>query len=167
MPRIIVRKPRIGDIHPLSESIITNYLRGAPPAYVYGLKAIELRPRKSGIGDPYGLYSFVEKRIWLYSCPEREWRFPEVNQSHLKLLCSFGAQRVQLDSSCKDEVVVWDERIDLEIFTVAILFHELGHHYVNQYKSSRRQPATRKAHEGAADLHMFKLTNHFFFQFRE
>jgi hypothetical protein len=157
MPRIVARKPRTGDIHPLTRNTIWNYLQLVPPAYVYGLKAVELRPRKDAVGCPYGLYSPVEKRIWLYSCPSREWHFSnEIWTRHKGVLAS-GAQVVTSGNASNDVVVEWNDPFDIELLFVDVLLHELGHHYVNQYRSSRGAPATRSRAEAVANVHVGKL----------
>jgi hypothetical protein len=68
LPRIIVRKPRRGDIHPLPKSILVRLLKHVPVEYFYGLSRIELRARQGKIGDPFGAYGRDEKAIILY-CP--------------------------------------------------------------------------------------------------
>jgi len=157
LPRIVTRKPRTGDIHPLTRATISNYLLMVPPAYFYGLKAVELRPRKDAVGCPYGLYSPDEKRIWLYSCPSREWRFSKEIWSRHKELLARGAQIVTSDDGSNDVVVEWNDPFDIELQFVNVLLHELGHHYVNQYKSSRGTPATHSRNEAVADVHVTKL----------
>lgn len=157
MPRIVNRKPRIGDIHPLTRDQIATYLLLVPPAYVYGLKAIELRPRKNAVGCPYGRYSVDEKRIWLYSCPAREWHFSEETWPCHKGVLSDGAKIITSENAGKEVVVEWNDPIDIELFFVDTLLHELGHHYVNQYRSSRGRPTTNSRNEALADLHVKKL----------
>lgn len=157
LPRIVNRKPRIGDIHPLTRDQVWNYLLLVPPAYVYGLKAIELRPRKDAVGCPYGLYSSVEKRIWLYSCPAREWHFSEEIWPRHKAVLTAGAQIIASQNAGKDVVVEWNDPIDIELLFVDVLLHEMGHHYINQYRSSRGSPATNFREEALANVHVKKL----------
>jgi hypothetical protein len=157
LPRIVNRKPRTGDVHPLTRNQVWYYLLMVPPAYVYGLKAVELRPRKDAVGCPYGLYSPGEKRIWLYSCPSREWRFSEEIWPRHKGVLTSGAQIVTSENASNDVVVEWNDPIDIELLFVDVLLHELGHHYVNQYKSSRGKPATHSRNEAVADVHVKKL----------
>jgi hypothetical protein len=160
LPRIVNRKPRTGDVHPLTRDQIRYYLLLVPPAYIYGLEAVELRPRKDAVGCPYGLYSEGEKRIWLYSCPAREWRFSEEIWPGHKAVLSYGAKMVTSQNAGKDVVVEWNDPVDIELLFVDALLHELGHHYVNQYKSSRGRPATRSRNEAVANLHVEKLWQH-------
>ena len=44
-PRIIVRKPKQGDVHPLDRRSIAIGFNAIPAEYFYGLREIELRPR--------------------------------------------------------------------------------------------------------------------------
>jgi hypothetical protein len=50
LPRVIERKPREGDIHPISKSRVESVLAKTPDAYLYGLSRIELRARNAPIG---------------------------------------------------------------------------------------------------------------------
>ena len=156
LPRIVVREPRKGDVHPLTRDQIWYYLAMVPPAYVYGLKAVELRPRKDALGCPYGLYSPRDKRIWLYSCPAREWHFSNEIWHSAKAILTWGAQIVESEGSSGDIAVQWNDPVDIELFLVDVLLHELGHHYVHQYKSSRGMPGTRPRHEVVAEVHVKK-----------
>ena len=54
--------------------------------------------------------------------------------------------------------VEWVDPEDMWRLYAHTLFHELGHHYVNQYRSSRGRPGTRKRNEGLADLHDTKIS---------
>ena len=54
-PRIVFQKPRPADIYPIDKKLMISILERMPVEYIYGLKKIELRSRKSNrIGDPYG-----------------------------------------------------------------------------------------------------------------
>jgi hypothetical protein len=47
-PRVIEKKPRRGDVHPLDKSFLTHTLKDIVPLeYVYGLTCIELRARET------------------------------------------------------------------------------------------------------------------------
>lgn len=156
LPRIVVREPRKGDVHPLTRVQVRYYLAMVPPAYVYGLKAVELRPRTGALGCPYGLYSPREKRIWLYSCPAHEWHFSNEIWHRHKAVLTWGAQIVESHGSSGEIAVQWNDPVDIELLLVHVLLHELGHHYVHQYKSSRGMPGTRARHEVVADVHVKK-----------
>jgi hypothetical protein len=161
LPRILHRKPRAGDIHPLKPAMLQHCLQCVPPAYVYGLKAIELSPRRGEVGAPYGIYRPGEKRIRLYSCPKRSWHFSSrVWPRHEGLLSQGARIAAEQEDTAASVLVEWHDPEDLEMFFIHVLFHELGHHYVEQYRSSRGQPKTRKRHEIVADLHDLKISTH-------
>jgi hypothetical protein len=153
LPRILQRKPRAGDVHPLKLEMLQHCLWCVPPAYIYGLKAIELSRRQGDIGAPYGVYRPREKRIRLYSCPPRLWRFSSSVWPRHEGLLSRGARVVTSHEDTTSVLVEWRDHDDLEMFYIHVLFHELGHHYVEQYRSSRGRPKSRKSNEIVADLH--------------
>ena len=158
LPRIIHRKPRPGDIHPLSPAMVRDLLWCAPAAYVYGLKAIELRPRRDGVGQPYGLYLRGEKTIWLYSCPRDLWLFSKQVWPNHKAILTYGARLAAHQEDEASVVVEWVDPEGMWRLHAHTLFHELGHHYVNQYRASRGRPGTRKRNEALADLHDTKIS---------
>ena len=52
LPRVVARKPRHGDVHPLSPTAIRAFLRALPAAQLEGLARIELRARIAEVGRP-------------------------------------------------------------------------------------------------------------------
>jgi hypothetical protein len=69
LPRIVRRKPRLGDVHPITNVQLSMVLDLVPLKYLYKLNSIELLPRKDDIGNPFGYYTAHERRIVLYSLP--------------------------------------------------------------------------------------------------
>jgi hypothetical protein len=133
-------------------------LQGVPAAYMYGLEAIELRARQGEIGEPYGVYIRGDKRIWLYSCPPHSWRFTtQAWPKHMGALSS-GARLAAIQEDPGSVLIEWDDAEDVWRTYTHILFHELGHHYVNQYRSSRGRPSTRRRNEDLADLHDTRIS---------
>ena len=64
LPRIVARKPKSGDIHPLPKSVLAHALKTIPVEYLYGLSRMELRARHgSRIGEPVAVYRPDEKVI--------------------------------------------------------------------------------------------------------
>jgi hypothetical protein len=159
LPSITYRKPRQGDIHPLEPSFVRDCRLAVPAAYIYGLKAVELRSRQDEVGAPYGYYRAAEKRIVLYSCPARNWRFSNVVWPNHKGLLSRGARIAASQKDTGTVLVEWADPEELGMFYVHVLFHEMGHHYVNQYRSSRGRPKTRKMNEVVAELHAYKISD--------
>ena len=160
LPRVVQRKPRAGDVHPLKPEMLRVCLQVVPAAYLYGLKLVELRPRQGDVGAPYGEYRGGEKLIRLYSCPPRVWRFSSLIWPQHKGLLSRGACLAKHQDDPASVLVEWPDPDDLEMFYIHTLFHELGHHYVRQYRSSRGRPKTRKRNEIVADLHDLKISRH-------
>ena len=124
LPRIIHRAPKIGDIHPLNRSHIRNYLMDIPWSYVNGLRAIECRPRKDAtVGDPFGLYSSVEKRIWLYSIPSGDSNFrcgtSSSSEGWQRYYRRLGAIVSETEAGIR---VSWSRPIDVELLFVDVLF---------------------------------------------
>src|SRR5262249_47775900 len=97
--------------------------------------------------------------IRLYSCPPRFWRFSSAVWPRHEGLLSCGARMITSHDATGVRVE-WHDRDDLEMFYIHTLFHELGHHYVRQYRSSRGRPKTRKTNEIVADLHDVKISTH-------
>jgi hypothetical protein len=132
-------------------------LAGVPAAYIYGLKAVELRPRQGEVGAPYGAYLPRDRTIWLYSCPPETWQFTaEAWPDHTGIL-SYGARLAAHQEDPARVLVEWDDPDGVWKSYIHTLLHELGHHYVNQYRSSRGRPSSRKREEGLADLHYTKI----------
>jgi hypothetical protein len=156
LPRIVVRRPRPGDIHHLTKPLIIAVLRAVPEEYLYGLKMIELRPRVSKyVGTPHGYYARSSQEIVIYSAPAREWAV----SSH-QVRWVFGFQDWDIDvRRCKGRRIVafWDSPRQLAYFYASVLFHELGHHHADMYRTRRRYPRYRTTNENLAELHKIKL----------
>ena len=153
LPRIVARRPRRGDVHPLPARALRNLMRREIPAeYLLGLSRIELRARPTyAVGEPYAYYTPDEKAIILYSLPMAwSWR-SKPKDSTLATMKRFYAF---VDESGPGAVVMWPgvEVLGLWFF-IEVLAHELGHHYKAQYRI-RRGAAMRHRHgEAVADLH--------------
>ncbi len=154
IPRVISRRPRAGDIHPMGRSHVLRLLRQIPEKYTYGLARVELRARAGEIGKPFGLYLPRDKAILLYSLPTT-WHLPSLSKGMLAGLRQYFPQIEQK----KDEVVVrWpSEPIFMLWFFYEVVAHELGHHYRNQYRSKRKKSLRAMDHELVADLHARRL----------
>jgi len=150
-PKIIERKPYPGDIHPISKVHISTFIRHLPIAYSYGLKSIELLPRKNPIGEPYGFYMNDEKRIILYSLPWPTWTFKSLPPHLEDWYDSHAAEIYRNDTNVE---VRWKRHIDIAYFMFAEVFtHELGHHHQNRFKRKYKYPYNRNACEESADRH--------------
>jgi hypothetical protein len=158
-PRIIIRKPERGDIHPLNRKMIARAYDKLPLEYFYGLKEIELRARSSDIGKPFGKYSPYAKKIILYSVPENQWNISNPSEGLISALRRYHANI----SNMEDGIIVeWEADFLMSMFYLSIFFHELGHHYVNQYKCKQKPPIDDHLNEWYADMQVIKLQKHAF-----
>jgi hypothetical protein len=160
LPRIIVRHPAHGDIHPLSRKFISRALRTIPVEYLYGLTHIELRARQGKqIGKPFGKYRSSEKAIILYSLP-MNWVIDELAIGPRENMEAFGAEVV-----CKEDGwhVHWPSKASIGVwYFTEVLTHELGHHFAEQYKKKRGRIRGHRFAELNAELHSCRLTRELF-----
>ena len=153
-PRIVVRAPYPGDVHPLDRRWIASYLERVPVEFIVGLKSVELLARKNPVGFPYGDYMSDERRIRLYSLPPSGWRMGAQYSGTISQCKSLGARVENLG----DEVeLTWPDRTSLEIFMVDTFLHELGHHYVYMHRTRRKLPSTVIGHEHLAEQWRVRL----------
>ena len=162
LPRIVRRKPRPGDVHPINRRQLSNVLDRIPLEYLYSLRKIEMLPRKDGIGNPFGYYLASEKRIALYSLPLK-WEFSFEEELGADLFGPFfrleehGAV-VETDENIA--TVTWPEEIRMAFWHCRIvLLHELGHHFRATYRAKRRAGFSIKSEdeEFFADKKSFDL----------
>jgi hypothetical protein len=157
LPRVVERRPRQGDVHPLNNKYLSALLRYQRIDYLYGLRQIELRPRVSAqVGDPYGLYRRRERLIVLYSVPPARWRFPALGPSQRR---NFEAYDAVVSEETDGVWVAWPRLFDLAFFTYQeVLLHELGHHHDYQYRHKRKLPRGRRWKEESAEEHKWRLS---------
>lgn len=151
LPPIIVRKPRRGDLHPISKSHLERLLLSARTEYLYGLKRIELRSRIGNtVGEPFAYYYPVERTVVLYSLP-LVWELSKLSGGWERLFTDYLA-RVDRGSMIS---VSWPDRSILGLwFWDQVVMHELGHHFVEQYRSKNGRVRSRNAHERLAEMHV-------------
>lgn len=157
LPRIVVRRPAPGDIHPLPKGVLAGALRlDVPVEYIYGLNRIELRAREGNrIGEPFAAYRKDEKAIILYSLPV-VWVVPSMPVSNRKSLEAYWAEVVRKD---KEWQVSWPSKACLAWWYFhEVVTHELGHHFAEQYKKKRGKIRGLRYRELNADLHSSRLT---------
>ena len=149
-PRIVSRKPRLGDIHPIDRKLMKSVLQRIPVEFIYGLKKIELRSRQDKkIGEPYGFYRYSDRMIVLYSVPSDAWVLDGFYPQWRKAFRNWG---VTIDKQGESFLGIW-EGSKLRHFFCAILCHELGHHYTFQYDSKNKLIPNKTTNENLADLH--------------
>lgn len=154
--RIIVKKPRIGDIHPISKTEILEYLEALPPEYLYHLKTIELLPRVHEPGQPYGNYISAEKRIVLYSHPlrvEYNWvygfAFDLAEKEGLPVPSIISIDKQKFFMEWKPEVLKTQ-------YLEHVLKFELDNHF-NNISKKKQKPVISRFHELLAEVHKNKL----------
>lgn len=166
LPRIVTRKPRPGDVHPISAPALRGVLRRETPVeYLNGLARIELRPRASNeVGAPFAFYLRDEKAIILYSLPMC-WTWRErCSDSVLDGITRFYANVDEQESAM---TVTWPAAEVLAMwFYVEVFAHELGHHYRNQYRIRRGSGRHRRHEEYVADLHSARFYDAFLAKLR-
>jgi hypothetical protein len=165
LPRIIARRPKRGDIHPLPKSILAGALRTIPVEYLYGLSRIELRARQGNrIGEPLGAYRPRERVIVLYSLP-LSWVVDSMSENRQKGMEAFGGR---VGRHGEQWHVCWPSESSLAVwFFAEVVTHELGHHFSEQYKKKRGKIRGVRFREMNADLHSFRLTRAMFNRLRK
>ena len=166
LPRIVVRRPARGDIHPIPRDILIGAIRlDIPVEYIYGLKRIELRARKGKqVGGHFAAYRRDEKAIILYSLP-LQWTIDTMPENRKRELESWGVKIFRKDNQWQ---VHWPSEIELCMWYFTEVFtHELGHHFAEQYKNKRGKIRSRKFRELNANLHSLRLTRDIFKRMRK
>lgn len=156
LPRIVWRRPRSGDRHPLSAAVIRKVLqREVPIEYLNGLARIELRPRSADVGQPYAWYLPDERTILLYSLP-LEWTWEgRPSQSSMQSMLRFYADLTETPTGLR---VSWPApEVQSLWFFVEVLAHELGHHHQRQYRIRRGSDRARRHEEFVSGLHSEKF----------
>ena len=145
------------DCHPLNKAMIKELIKELPVEFVNGLKSIKLSDRNSRkIGCPYAVYREDEKSIIMYSVPKQEWVFSNLSQNVRDMYFEHGAEEIQNESSI---IINWVSSLDLAYFMFKEVFlHEIGHHFINQYKCRNKQPMREVENELLANLHADRLS---------
>lgn len=160
LPRIIERKPKLGDIHPLSKKDVLNYLSTIPEEYLYKLEIIELSPRPKDPGDPLGRYYPSDKKIVLYSHPTKFIQSDIIYCLLYHLMSKNGDPAPDTWEIIDNKLhVEWDFAKLRKLYLEEVLPHEFGHHFYYINKNRRKLPKF-KYHEILADIHKDKINNY-------
>lgn len=157
LPRIVERAPAPGDIHPISKQLLKKLLSVVPVEFLYGLNRIELRARRAD-DTLMGYYGVLEREIILYSRPQEE--------SCLCRISHFGGSMLRFGAILTPRedgryAVSWpSERHRAHWFYSYVVAHELGHHFVEQYKTKNGRIRKRIHEEAVADLHADRISAH-------
>lgn len=141
LPRMVRRRPLVGDIHPILTRQLKMVLNRLPLEYMYNLSSVEMLPRTSDIGDPFGMYMSDEKRIVLYSLP-LNWELDygtvadaEAAASSLELK-TFDAEVEVVGNNIS---VTWPDARRMGYWLCCVvLLHEFSHHFRATYRAKRK-----------------------------
>ena len=146
--RVVVRRPRHGDVHPIPKSVVESLLVIVPGEYAHGLRRVELRARQGPLGKPYAEYRRDEKVVVIYSVPT-EWKLRSIPEWEQRSMHRFGAD---LEHRGDSWLVRWNDLEGLAYwFAYVVLFHELGHHFSDQYHRRKGRIFGRQYREAFAD----------------
>ncbi len=150
--RIVIRRARAGDVHPIDAGHLRNLLRAAPLPYVQGLRRVELRARPNErIGQPFGLYRPREKTVILYSLP-LTWSWGGAT-SEPSIAASMRWAGAAVTSDASGVTIRWPSRERMGFwFWIFVVNHELGHHFRVKYRG-RRSLSALNHEEVLADVH--------------
>jgi hypothetical protein len=161
LPRVVERAPAPGDIHPLTARAIRGLFDGIPAEYLHGLTRIELRARCTAeVGQPFGCYQRREKVVVLYSVPPTIWEFPGLRADFRRSLAACYAI-ISKEEGCVR--VAWPDQSLISLWYYSNVFtHELGHHYVEQYRHKNGEVGGRLFNEFVAEMHARRFTEQLF-----
>lgn len=147
--RVIARRPRRGDIHPLGASEIRVFLARLPVDEVRQLARIELRAREGDVGDPFALYRREERDILVYSVPPHEWWMSSLDEGCAADLRRAGALLLRH----RHGTSIHFSDGAMQTFMRDVLAHEIGHHVRNTTRGRYPRVARTADEEAFADLH--------------
>lgn len=145
LPRVIVRLPRPGHVHPATRADVEAVLLQLGPTFHYGLRSVELV--RGDAGD-LALGRFVAVgRILLFDLPLSPWRV-RLRPEAAERLARAGA-RASASGTWE-----WPDLASLRWFVLHhVLLHELGHHRLQHHRGKRHVRVARtRAHECHAEL---------------
>ena len=87
-PRVIERRVRRGDVHPIPKSFVEALLTIVPSEYMHGLQHVELRARQGRVGEPYAQYRRDENIVVIYSVPT-VWEFELIGSAEQRSVRSW------------------------------------------------------------------------------
>ena len=160
-PRVVERAPAAGDIHPLTSRALRGLFERIPGEYLHGLSRIELRARRTTeIGQPFGCYRRGEKVIILYSVPPVVWAFFSLRADFRRSLEACYAVVARHEEGVR---VTWPDDAFISLWYYCHVFtHELGHHYVEQYRHKNGRIGGRPFNEVVAEMHARRFTEQLF-----
>lgn len=151
LPRIRRSRPRPGYTHPAEPSGIRPVLRAFGPTCVYGLRGIELRQVEGPSTNELRLATLqIPGTIVMFEQPVAPWTISgHLAEGALDRIARAGGLA---EAASGGTTVAWpgDSLRDLMLFDG--LFHEIGHHLIQQYEGKRSARKMRTSdHERRAE----------------
>ena len=147
--RVIARRPRRGDVHPLGPTEIRAFVAQLRIDEVRGLVRIELRAREGDVGDPFALYRREERDILVFSVPPDPWWMSSLDEGCAADLRRAGATLLRH----RHGTSIHFSDGAMRTFMRDVLAHEIGHHVRNTTRGRYPRVARTADEEAFADLH--------------
>ena len=150
-------RPTPGDRHPLTKRSLAGLPTRIPVEYLYGLSRIQLRARqRPAVGEPFGRYRIRTRDILLFSLPP-VWYCKPLDPYFRASYEKFDAV---IDQEGEGFRISWRSPAALSLwFYCEIFTHELGHHFVEQYRAKNGRIASARHEELVADLRARRFTD--------
>jgi hypothetical protein len=165
IPRIIVKRPRQGFVHPAEKADIVRVLQFFGERCFYGLRLIKLVQGSATLSGESLLMGRLEVpgTIVLYDQPASPWFVTGSIPSAEKQKLERAGASIEVSSDNLHCLIHWTDS-DLKNFMLFEVFmHEIGHHLIQQYKGKRSARVARtKDHEHFADLFAERCRESFF-----
>lgn len=165
LPRIVVKRPRQGHVHPARKADIIDILQFFGERCFYGIQSIKLLEGSASLAGENLLMGRLEVPgvIILYDQPVSPWfisgSIPATTRERLER----AGATVEVSSDNIHSLVHWTDS-DLKNFMLfEVLMHEIGHHLIQQYKGKRSDRVARtKDHEAFANMFAIRCRESYF-----
>jgi hypothetical protein len=153
LPKISVRRPRKGFVHPADRSQIRKILTHFGELSWYGVHEICLVHNPATLAENKLIFGGLSLpgKIVLYEQPDPPWLLIGMLRADQRALLESAGARIEVSSDGTRSKVDWpgDTLSDFMLFEV--LMHEIGHHVIQQFKGKREAQVLRKKdHEALA-----------------
>jgi hypothetical protein len=153
LPRIVVKRPHPGHIHPLRRADVVAALSFFGESCVYGLRSISLISSAGGPPDRVRLGGYVAPgRVLLFDQPPSPWQLAgSLSPATIERLVRAGAD-VDVAADGLRTVVTWPGATLRDFLLFDGLMHEIGHHVLQHARGKRDVRVLRtRDHEELAD----------------
>jgi len=149
LPRVIVRRPRSGFVHPADRADVRRLLELLGAACTYGLCTVELA---QGGGEGRLGTLVVPGKIILYDQRPSPWRLPGALAAGESERLRRSGALVEPAGDGTQTIVTWPGETLRDFLLFDVLLHEIGHHLLQHDKGKRRERIARTAdHEAFAE----------------